>query len=281
MIFFKFLRSISFNRKVTICIFLILVIACNLLNKVSATNKSTVESYIWMSTQSLVYLLDNANCAVEPIYLTKSDIHPKLEKQTIKHATIILGNRRIHVVYLSLIVFMITLLYLILLKQKNAMNRRSKVHEIEMNKKQFMIDSFKRKLTEKDYSLLKMDSLLRSLKKTILTLVEKRNDAEKKELKRLLMNIELEDKRNALWQNFESSFSDLNHGFIEKLTLRYPDLSSSEIKLCVMLRMHLSTKEIANLTNRSCRTIECMRFNIRKKMKLEVQSNLTNALFHI
>ncbi len=59
---------------------------------------------------------------------------------------------------------------------------------------------------------------------------------------------------------------------------KYPDLSPTEIKVCVHLRMNLSSKSIAELTNRSFRTIEYTRGNIRKKMQLDPDENLVKHI---
>ena len=66
---------------------------------------------------------------------------------------------------------------------------------------------------------------------------------------------------------------------LNKLLLKkYPNLSLTELKLCALLVLNISSKEIGELTNRSVRTIEFTRLNIRKKMNLSTDENLVKHL---
>jgi DNA-binding CsgD family transcriptional regulator len=59
---------------------------------------------------------------------------------------------------------------------------------------------------------------------------------------------------------------------------KYPNLSLTELKLCALLVLNISSKEIGELTSRSVRTIEFTRLNIRKKMNLPTDENLVKHL---
>jgi len=66
---------------------------------------------------------------------------------------------------------------------------------------------------------------------------------------------------------------------LNKLLLKkYPNLSLTELKLCALLVLNISSKEIGELTSRSVRTIEFTRLNIRKKMNLSTDENLVKHL---
>ena len=70
-----------------------------------------------------------------------------------------------------------------------------------------------------------------------------------------------------------------NSFVLNKLLLRkYPNLSLTELKLCALLVLNISSKEIGELTSRSVRTIELTRYNIRKKMNLSTDENLVKHL---
>ena len=66
---------------------------------------------------------------------------------------------------------------------------------------------------------------------------------------------------------------------LNKLLLKkYPNLSLNELKLCALLVLNISSKEIGEFTGRSVRTIEFTRYNIRKKMNLPPDENLVKHL---
>jgi DNA-binding CsgD family transcriptional regulator len=81
-----------------------------------------------------------------------------------------------------------------------------------------------------------------------------------------------------LQQEFEHRITATNEDFYQKLLGAYPDLKPSELKLCSYLRLNLSTKELAEILNKSARTIENTRFSIRKKMGLSPEDSLVAHL---
>jgi len=62
------------------------------------------------------------------------------------------------------------------------------------------------------------------------------------------------------------------------LLKKYPSLTVNELRICSYLLLNISSKEIAELTKRSIRSIESTRLNIRKKMKLSHNENLVKCL---
>lgn len=77
---------------------------------------------------------------------------------------------------------------------------------------------------------------------------------------------------------FELLFKQLHTSFYEKLLAAAPDLSKTELQVCAMLRLNLSSKDIARLINLNVSTIEITRHHIRKKLNLEHSDTLTTFL---
>jgi tetratricopeptide (TPR) repeat protein/DNA-binding CsgD family transcriptional regulator len=82
------------------------------------------------------------------------------------------------------------------------------------------------------------------------------------------------------WQEFETRFEQVHQGFFTRLLSDYSDLSPTELKICSLLRLNMSTKDIAMLTNRSIGTVDNIRSSIRKKLKLDAEANLTCFLLN-
>ncbi len=81
--------------------------------------------------------------------------------------------------------------------------------------------------------------------------------------------------------DFDNRLSAGNEIFFQRLLKECSDLSPSELKLCAYLRLNMPTKDIADLLNRSVRTIETTRTNIRKKLNLGVNDNLVSFLIRL
>ena len=57
---------------------------------------------------------------------------------------------------------------------------------------------------------------------------------------------------------------------------RYPALTPSDLKFCAFLRLNLSTKDIANITNLTIRGVEAARYRLRRKLQLPEGSSLVD-----
>jgi len=80
------------------------------------------------------------------------------------------------------------------------------------------------------------------------------------------------------WKNFELNIQEIHQDFIKRLSEAYPNLTSKDLKLCVFLRMNLSTKEIAPLLHLNYRSVELQRYRLRKKMKISGDINLSKYM---
>ncbi|MBD5194548.1 MAG: helix-turn-helix transcriptional regulator [Bacteroidales bacterium] len=62
------------------------------------------------------------------------------------------------------------------------------------------------------------------------------------------------------------TLENVNQTFFDKLYTTHPDLTNAERDMCAYVLMGLQPKEIAALTNRSVKTVNCIRYNMRKKL---------------
>ena len=80
------------------------------------------------------------------------------------------------------------------------------------------------------------------------------------------------------WETFEENLNQIHNQFSINLSKKYPNLTSKDIKLCIYLKMNLSSKEIAPMMNISFRSIEIQRYRLRKKLNLSKEENLSKFL---
>jgi AraC family transcriptional regulator, chitin signaling transcriptional activator len=83
------------------------------------------------------------------------------------------------------------------------------------------------------------------------------------------------------WEVFETNLNQINNEFIIALSKKYPNLTSKDIKLCVYLKMNLSSKEIAPMMNITFRGVELHRYRLRKKLGLTQDEVLSKFLLSI
>lgn len=96
---------------------------------------------------------------------------------------------------------------------------------------------------------------------------------------RTLINMIGEDQTDEdEWNVFQENFDLIHENFFRKLKDLYPSLTPSDLKLCTLLRLNYTTKEIARLLNISTRGVESARYRLRKKLNLDENDNLVDFL---
>ncbi len=81
--------------------------------------------------------------------------------------------------------------------------------------------------------------------------------------------------------DFNKQVELLQQNFLYALSEEFPDLSENEKQLCVLLRLDISSKDIALMRNVSEKSVHMARYRLRKKMKLESNDNLVDYLKNI
>ena len=80
------------------------------------------------------------------------------------------------------------------------------------------------------------------------------------------------------WTVFQENFDLIHENFFRKLKERYPGLTSTDLKLCTLLRLNYSSKEIAGMMHISIRGVEAARYRLRKKLNLTETENLVDFM---
>ena len=122
-------------------------------------------------------------------------------------------------------------------------------------------------LANREKELVEVSLDLSDLQNKILEVIDKRENPENsmafaEKLKELLG-------QNNYWKYFKGKFVEVHPAFAILLAEMFPHLSDSDIAFCCMLKLQLSTSEIAILMGISTEEVESKKANIRRKMGLE------------
>ncbi len=136
-----------------------------------------------------------------------------------------------------------------------------------------------RELAMSTMHLVQRSELIQQLKDTIKKVAKNTNDLEAaKELKKLNRLLNENTQLSEGWDQFAHHFDQVHIDFLQKIRVKYPQLTANDEKLCAYLRMNLSTKEIAPLMNISIRGVEVARYRLRKKIDLPSNVNLNEFM---
>lgn len=157
-----------------------------------------------------------------------------------------------------------------LLKEENQKQALRRKHLREM------LENKDKELTAQAAQLIQMQQLIETTKTNVTNILS--DDAFEvnkiKKVKAALSNQTI----IPIKKDFDLRITESNKDFFDMLLKSYPDLKPAELKLCAYLRLNLTTKEIAEITNKSTRTIENTRLSIRKKMELSSSDSLVSHL---
>lgn len=147
---------------------------------------------------------------------------------------------------------------------EKSLNDARENHEKEIELKNISLFEKDNKLGYMAMHLSEINQCLAQIKK--ISMQTHYTDKENlKQIKQVVKQISLQDN---LWKIYNKYFEEANSHFFDKLYKVQPSLTKSEVRMCAYILMNLSSKEIANFTGRSVRTVQTIKANIRKKMHI-------------
>jgi len=76
------------------------------------------------------------------------------------------------------------------------------------------------------------------------------------------------------WRHFRDLFEQVHPGLLYRLKEKYADLSPAEIRLLILTKLKLPSREMAHMLGITIDAIQKSRYRVRKKLNLEEESNL-------
>ena len=178
-------------------------------------------------------------------------------------------------------------------KAKENIELQEKTEQIEESQKAYMeselentkilnesleteLEFQKRELTNLALNLIEFLEDIQILVKEI----KSSNDIKEKEksinnlLKQINQSMNIDKERKTFYLHIEET----NNDFFLKLEQSFPTLTLKEKQLAALLRLNLSSKDIAHLQNISPKSVEMNRYRLRQKMNIEAGDSLTEFI---
>ncbi|MEZ4997006.1 MAG: inorganic phosphate transporter [Bacteroidales bacterium] len=132
------------------------------------------------------------------------------------------------------------------------------------------VENKKNELVNYAMSIVEQKEYFERISETLRSLVaEKRADIKDEKLRKLDVEIRQRMSFTDKVEDFNLKIEKMHKDFMGRIAQLYPDLSSNDIRLAVLLRLGISTKEIATLLNISPKSVEINRYRLRKKPGLD------------
>jgi len=167
-------------------------------------------------------------------------------------------------------------------QEKIIHNQQNKINEKEKQILQEQLESKNRELAAKALEMIRYNDTISSIIEKLESLNNsfiKRPEIAKP-IKDIIHELETHTKQN-IWNEFDKIFKNIHSGFYNKLLEFCPELTATEIKTAALLKLNLSTKEIAAIAFKSESGIKTTRYRLRKKLGLSGDDKLVPFLMQI
>lgn len=165
--------------------------------------------------------------------------------------------------------------------KRQVLEAEREIIRLKTENLQVQVEHKNRELAAIAMQIAHKNDFLNRLKLRLEVIAKSINPVSQKEVLELIRNIDNDLKMDKEWQRFEHHFDEVHSGFIKKLKEMYPELTPSELRLCAYLRLNMTTKDIAQILNISVRGVEISRYRLRKKLKIESDTNLVDFMLNL
>lgn len=160
-----------------------------------------------------------------------------------------------------------------------ALYQKMKRNKIEKKAIKADLEFKTKELTTHALHLAKKNEVLNDLKQKAKILKEASSDSNGYQMLIRTINFDLQDDNN--WENFSKYFEEIHKDFNFNAQQQYPKITSSDLRFMALLKMNLTSKEIANILNISNDGIKKARQRLRKKMGIDSNDSLEALIIAI
>jgi len=203
-----------------------------------------------------------------------------------KNKMLSLNNVLYFTIYLvslmMLVLIIILVIYLFKQKQKRTkiktdleqsiLREESREKEIFKEKAELDLHHNRKKLALSTMHMLSKNDMLNKTRDLLIEFSE--NSRFTDHIKEINQYLKLDKD----WDEFKFHFQEVHSGFFDKLIEQHANLTNDDQRLCAYLRINLTSKEIAQITQVIPMTINKRRNRLRKKLGIAEGENLHNYL---
>lgn len=178
------------------------------------------------------------------------------------------------IILVLIIIVLLGILFLFRTMQQRKIERIKKEKaDLQVVNVEKDIELRNRELVEKILKITEKNELINSTVALLDEFSDTLTKKQKAELENITRDLRIKGNKNQ-WEEFYGYFSEVYSQFYEKLEKEFPNLTLNEKRLCALLKLNMTTKDMAEITNLNVKSIEVARTRLRKTLNL-THSNLT------
>ncbi|MBI3258173.1 MAG: tetratricopeptide repeat protein [Ignavibacteriae bacterium] len=168
------------------------------------------------------------------------------------------------------------------LHKTNEELAKSKITQLEMELiiRQKETEMLNQELSVKSQLMLVQMEETSKFKSEILNITKQLDKAENI-LRKVKMKLKESPIMQHTWESYLETFTKVHPDFYPLLLKTCPELTSMEVKICILIKSGLKSEEISQILSVSARTVENHRFHLRKKLGLSGRESLGKFLLSL
>ncbi|WP_289030680.1 tetratricopeptide repeat protein [uncultured Algoriphagus sp.] len=222
------------------------------------------------------YYTLNDSLVNESVRNTANELMEKFESEKKEKEIITLSRNKLNQQFIIALMGLALVSLLFLVQWWRNKQKITKLELIEAEKlHQVKAEALKQR--EKDLLEETMEKVV--LKEQIKDLVDKvSEDGNYAKIGNQLRRIE--SKQNP-WNDMIEKFKLLNPQFVEKLLQNYPFLNQNDLEFCSLIKMNLSTKDIAQILRITEQSVRTRKYRLHKKIGLSKETDLNSWILSL
>jgi tetratricopeptide (TPR) repeat protein len=130
-------------------------------------------------------------------------------------------------------------------------------------------------LTSYTLHVIQKNQLLENLRDRLAFLVKEDKRDQKKQLQQLIQQINQNFNHDQYWDEFRETFGQVHQQFFDGLKRHSEDLTGNDLRLLSLIKLNLSSGDIATLLGISPDSLRVSRYRLKKKLNLGAEESLT------
>ena len=176
------------------------------------------------------------------------------------------------------------------IRNEQAINQRNQqifrtqneLMQAELKNKQLLEENLKgqlelksKELTTHTLQIIQKNQVLEEIKDDLTTILNDDKRDQKKQLRQLAQKVNLSFSHDKYWDDFRSIFDQVHPHFFNQLTQQFPDLTATDLRLIALLKMNITSADVATLLGISSDSLRVARYRLRKKIGLTEGESLS------
>ncbi len=177
-------------------------------------------------------------------------------------------------------IIVVSLISVLLISFLIFMNQRNKTRHSKLKVKHLKLEKkyLNNELTNFALHISEKNNLLSELQDDLKVFKNVTEGQSNKKISDLKMKLDVSLSNTTDAQLLQQKADELHRDFVMRIKAMFPALTKNDIQLCSLIKLNLSTKEIAAIKQVSPQAVKVGRYRLRKKLELASEENISEYL---